>query len=236
MALSPDFVISKASLENHILGTDWPCGCDEEAACSPPTTMGQGPGYSIALTKVTCLTCGSAENDFQLECSLYATEASQPDSLHLAQCNLVLCSVVKFGCSGLVSRHLLGVLQPSVVLQVNGDAGCPPGVTSNGGEKAGRLGPLSNRSPGVVPVKSSSGHCRSSRINALEQGLAALKACGLNVLVQDLLEQMMHWHFVLLAAFFVESQPSTRAIMIVIVDFEFQYCAHTGEAVEHRWR
>ena len=34
MALSPDFVISKASLENHILGTDWPCGCDEEAACS----------------------------------------------------------------------------------------------------------------------------------------------------------------------------------------------------------
>ena len=39
-------------------------------------------------------------------------------------------------------RHLLGVLEPSVVLQVNGDAGCPPGVTSNGGEKAGRLGPF----------------------------------------------------------------------------------------------
>jgi hypothetical protein len=31
--------------------------------------------------------------------------------------------------------HLLGVLEPSVVLQVNGDAGCPPGVTSDGGEK-----------------------------------------------------------------------------------------------------
>ena len=44
----------------------------------------------------------------------------------------------------------------------------------------------------------------------------------------------MHWHFVLLATFFVESQPPTCAIVIVIVDFEFQYCADSGEAVEHR--
>jgi hypothetical protein len=33
----------------------------------------------------------------------------------------------------------------------------------------------------------------------------------------------MHWHLVLLATFFMESQPPTGAIMIVIVDFEFQY-------------
>jgi hypothetical protein len=32
--------------------------------------------------------------------------------------------------------HLLGMLKPAVVFQVNGDAGCSPGVTSNGGEKA----------------------------------------------------------------------------------------------------
>jgi hypothetical protein len=107
-------------------------------------------------------------------------------------------------------------------------------VTSNGGEKAGRLGPLPNRSPGVVSVKSSSGHCRSSRINALEQWLAAPKACGLNILVQDLLEQMMHGHFVLLATFFMESQTPTCAIVIVIIDFEFQYGGHSSEAVEHR--
>jgi hypothetical protein len=69
-----------------------------------------------------------------------------------------------------MAGHLLGVLETSVVFQINRDAGRPPGVTSYGGEKAGRLGPLSNRGPGVVPVKSSSGDCRSSRINALEQG------------------------------------------------------------------
>ena len=120
-----------------------------------------------------------------------------------------------------MSGHLLGVLEPPVILQVNRDAGCPPGVTSDRSEKTRRLGPLSNGSPGVVTVKNSSSHCRSKRINALEQGLPALKACGRNVLVQDLLEQVMHWHFVLLAAFFMESQPTARAIMIVIIDFEF---------------
>ena len=133
-----------------------------------------------------------------------------------------------------MSGHLLGVLEPSVVFQVNCDAGRPPGVTSDGREKARRLSPFSNCSPSVVPVKSSSGHCRSNRINALEQRLPALQACGHNVLVQHLLEQVMHGHLVLLAAFFVESEPPPRAIVIVIVDFEFQYCADPGEAVEHR--
>jgi hypothetical protein len=49
----------------------------------------------------------------------FENEISQPDALHLAQCNLVLCPIVKFGSSrGLVSRHLLGVFESSVVLQV----------------------------------------------------------------------------------------------------------------------
>jgi hypothetical protein len=30
-----------------------------------------------------------------------------------------------------------------------------------------------------------------------------------------------------------KSEPPARAVMIVIVDFEFQHRAHTGEAVEH---
>src|ERR1700737_3202376 len=133
-----------------------------------------------------------------------------------------------------MSGHLLSVLEPSVVLQVNGDTGRPPGVTSDGGEETRRLGPLANSRPGVVPVQSVSRYLRSNRINALEQRLPTLEACGDNVLVQYLLEQVMHRHLVLLAAFFVESQPPTCAVVIVIIDPEFQYCAHTGEAVEHR--
>ena len=52
-----------------------------------------------------------------------------------------------------MAGHLLGVLEPSVVLQVNRDTGSPPDVTSDGGEKARRLGALPNRNPGVVPFK-----------------------------------------------------------------------------------
>jgi len=37
-----------------------------------------------------------------------------------------------------MAGHLLGVLEPSVVLQINRDAGCPPGVTSDRSEKARR--------------------------------------------------------------------------------------------------
>ena len=53
-----------------------------------------------------------------------------------------------------MASHLLGVLQPAVVFQVNGDAGCSPGVTSDGGEKARRFDPLPDGSPGVVAVQS----------------------------------------------------------------------------------
>jgi hypothetical protein len=132
--------------------------------------------------------------------------------------------------------HLLGVLESSVVLQVNRDTGSSPGVTSDRGEKTCRLGPLPDSRPGVVPVQSSSGHCRSKRINALEQGLPALEACGDNVLVQYLLKQVMHWHLVLLAAFFrgVSTAGGRHCDSIIIIDPEFQYRAHTGEAVEHR--
>jgi hypothetical protein len=85
-----------------------------------------------------------------------------------------------------MASHLLGVLKPSVVLQVNRDVGCPPGVTSNRGLiKTRRLASFPNRSQGIVPVQRSSGHCRSKRIKALEQGLAALEACGDNVLVAN---------------------------------------------------
>jgi len=91
-----------------------------------------------------------------------------------------------------MSRPLLGMLEPSVVFQVNRDAGCSPGVTSNRGEKIRRLAPLPDSRPGVVPVQSASSHCRSSRINALEQGLPRYGGVRRRYTVQYLLEQVMH--------------------------------------------
>src|ERR1700737_4208474 len=80
-------------------------------------------------------------------------QVSEPDSLHLTQCNFVLCPVVELCCSRrLMPGHLLGVLKPPIVFQVNSDAGCPPGVTSNRGQKTRCLGPFPYCSPCIVAV------------------------------------------------------------------------------------
>src|SRR5271166_5482012 len=80
-------------------------------------------------------TSAPKENDSEWEPRVHRRDntaedqTSQPDALHLTQCNFVLCPIVEFGCSRrLMAGHLLGVLEPSVVLQVNRDTGCPPGV------------------------------------------------------------------------------------------------------------
>jgi hypothetical protein len=46
-----------------------------------------------------------------------------------------------------MAGHLLGVLESSVVLQINRDAGSPPGVTSDRGEETRRLGLAGDRLP-----------------------------------------------------------------------------------------
>jgi hypothetical protein len=51
-----------------------------------------------------------------------------------------------------MSSHLLGVLEPSVVLQIDRDAGCPPGVTSDGGEKTRWLAPFRIAVQAFIPV------------------------------------------------------------------------------------
>src|SRR5208283_3825667 len=104
---------------------------------------------------------------------------SQPDSLHLTQCNLVLCPVVELGRSRrLVSGQLLGVLEPAVVLQVNRDTGRAARCDIRRESKNRCLSSLANSRPGVVPVQSASGNLRSKRINTLEQRLPALEACS----------------------------------------------------------
>jgi hypothetical protein len=69
-------------------------------------------------------------------------------SLYLTQCNFVLRPIVVWLCPEstpptgprrFMSGHLLGMLEPSVVLQINRDTGCPPGVTSDWGQSGTRL-------------------------------------------------------------------------------------------------
>jgi hypothetical protein len=103
-----------------------------------------------------------------------------------------------------------------------------------GTEKAGRLGPFSNRNPGIVPIKSSSRHCRSSRISALEQWFAALKVRDLNVFVEESARANDALAFRVPCHLFVESQAPTGTIMTVVINFEFQDCAHSAISARSR--
>ena len=51
-----------------------------------------------------------------------------------------------------MASHLLGVLKPAVVFQVNGDAGCSPGVTSDGGDDFWNSRPCINLCAAAEPV------------------------------------------------------------------------------------
>jgi hypothetical protein len=81
----------------------------------------------------------------------FSRKLFQPDSLDLAQCNFVFCPVIELRCSRrFVSSHLLGMLQPAIVLQVNRNACSPPGMTSHGGEKTYSTRRL-HRPPPMLP-------------------------------------------------------------------------------------
>jgi hypothetical protein len=91
----------------------------------------------------------------------------------------------------LIPGRLLIVLAQSAVFQVNGDAGCPPGVTSDWGEKTRGLARLRIAAQALYRFSG------PSLINALEEGLSVLKAYGHSVLVQDLeqevVEHLLRW-------------------------------------------
>jgi len=68
--------------------------------------------------------------------------------LDLTDCDLVLSPVLKFGGPGRFTRsHLLGMLEPASILQVNRHTGRPPGVTPDRRQKPRVLGPRANRRP-----------------------------------------------------------------------------------------
>ena len=93
-------------------------------------------------------------------------------SLSVILCNFVLGPIIELGRSRrLVSGHLLCVLKPSVVFQVNRDTGCPPCVASDGSEKTAafarfRIATGVPRSEGLRPQRTLSGSARAGDVLA----------------------------------------------------------------------
>src|SRR6516165_5558188 len=72
--------------------------------------------------------------------------------LDLTDCDLVFGSVVEFGGPGRLMRsHLLGMLEPPSILQVNRYPCRAPGVTPDRRQKPGVPRSFPNGDPGVIP-------------------------------------------------------------------------------------
>ena len=73
--------------------------------------------YLATIIREESVTTPSGDARYAVEATRLLGQTLQTDSLHLAQRNFVLRPVVKLGRSGrLMASHLLGVLQPTVVL------------------------------------------------------------------------------------------------------------------------
>src|SRR5262245_53907791 len=125
--------------------------------------------------------------------------------LDLANCDFVFGAVVKFGGPGRLMRsHLLGMLEPASILQVNRHTGRAPGVTPDRRQKPRIPRSFANGDPGIVPIQRAPAKRGASLVHALKQRLLVLNTDSCQVHIDSFLDLVVCRHFMLLAAFLVK--------------------------------
>jgi hypothetical protein len=77
-------------------------------------------------------------------------------------------------------------------------------LTSDGGKKTRRLGPLSYCCPGIVPIQYAPGKRGASLVHALKQRLTLIDTDFGQVLIDSSLDLVVCRHFMLLTAFLMK--------------------------------
>src|SRR5215469_39834 len=109
--------------------------------------------------------------------------------LDLADCDLVFGPVVKFGGPGRLMRsHLLGMLEPASILQINRHTGRTPGVTSDRGQESRVPRSFANGWPGIVPIQRAPAKRGASLVHALKQRLTIVDTDSCQVLIDGFLD------------------------------------------------
>jgi hypothetical protein len=84
--------------------------------------------------------------------------------------------------------HLLGMLEPAAILQVNRHTGRAPGVTPDRSQKPCVPCPFANGGPGIVPVQRAAAKRGASLVDALKQRLLVLDTDSCQVLIDSCLD------------------------------------------------
>jgi len=82
--------------------------------------------------------------------------------------------------------HLLGMLEPASIFQVNRDAGRAPGVTPDRCQKPRIPRAFANRYPGIVPIQRAPAQRGASLVHALKQRPVVVNAGFEQVLIDSL--------------------------------------------------
>jgi len=165
---------------------------------------------------------------------MFTSQELKLNPLDLADCDLVFGAVVKFGGPGrLVRSHLLGMLEPTSILQVNRHTGSAPGVTPDRRQKPRVPRSFANGYPGIVPIQRAPAKRGASLVHALKQRLLVLNTDFGQVLIDSFLDLMVCRHFMLLAAFLMKPQPAPRSLVIEILSLERQDGADPGKTKKH---
>jgi len=122
---------------------------------------------------------------------MFTNQQLKLNPLDLADGDLVFCPVVKFGGPGRLMRsHLLGMLEPAAVLQVNRHAGRPAGVTPDRCQKPRVPRSFADGCPGIVPIQRAPAKRGASLVHALKQRLLVLNTDFGQELIDSFLDLM----------------------------------------------
>ena len=106
---------------------------------------------------------------------MFTNQQLKLNPLDLTDCDLVFGAVVKFGGPGrLMCSHLLGMLEPAAILQINRHTGSAPSVTPDRCQKPRIPRSFPDRSPSIVPIQRAPGKCGASLVHALKKRLLVL--------------------------------------------------------------
>lgn len=157
--------------------------------------------------------------------------------LDLVEGDFITGAVVELrAADAVVGGDGLGLFDGAAISDERGDSGGTERVAASCGRETGGLGSAFDHPEHVIARQPVNGQFALPIQSAEEWGLLLqqLDTGRLDVRIEVLLRQMMGRHLVALAAFLVQSEPPSLALLVVILDSHLHRGAHAREAVNHQ--
>ena len=164
-------------------------------------------------------------------------DVSDKNPLHLIERDLVVRPIVEFrGARRFVCRNLLRLFNRPAIGKISRDPRRPKRVTARGRRESRRLGPAFHHAKDVRSRDREFRDLAASSTKRAEEGSAGFQsdARRLQIRIDVVFSVVVSGHFVVFAAFFVESNPAALSVQVIVIDPHPADGAHAGKRVNHR--